>query len=217
MTKKRIDASKTIRVVLADDHEILREGLTSLLREERDIDVVGHAATGTEAVELADRLKPDIIVMDITMPKLNGLQATEQIRLKHPSIGVIILSMSAHDQFVMHALRAGVRAYLVKETAAHELITAIREVRAGRAYFSPAISGAIVDHFGGASRDKALTSKEHEVLCLIARGKTNREIGDLLCISAKTVDIHRQQIMRKLDVHNAASLARYAVEKGLVK
>jgi len=216
MTKK--DQSVEITILLADDHTIFRQGLTSLLRDEQDMRVVGEAGTSTEAVHLAHTLKPAIIVLDITMPDYNGLRAAHKILEQDPSIGIIILSMSADEEFVTQAISVGVKGYLIKQTAASELIIAIREVHRGNAFLSPAISRILVDTHrkGIAKKSFFLTVREKEILELVAAGKTSKEIADNLCISARTVHKHRQQIMEKLDIHDIASLTRYAMEKGMI-
>jgi DNA-binding NarL/FixJ family response regulator len=209
-----------IRVLLADDHTIFREGLKSLLEAECDISVIGEAATGRETVELAVRSKPDIIVMDIGMPEGTGIDATHRIRKSLPSCRVIVLSMYDDRTHVRLAVDAGVRGYLIKQTAAVDLIKAIHEVARGNAFFSPAISTILLDSGQQGSPIKSiqnLTEREEEILKLVAMGKTTPDIGYQLCISTKTVEKHRQQMMDKLGIHDIAGLTRFALSRGLIK
>jgi DNA-binding NarL/FixJ family response regulator len=209
-----------IRVMLADDHTIFREGLRALLEEESDIEVVGESSDGAELLEMLARLTPDVIVMDIGMPEVSGLEATRRIRSAHSGIRVLILSMSAHPDDVDQAIAAGVNGYLVKETAANDLLHAIRGVMIGNAFFSPSIAKILLaTRQSPAMRPPAphLTSREREILTLIAASKTNRDIALILSISPKTVDKHRGQIMSKLDIHDIAGLTRYAMVNGFLK
>ncbi len=206
-----------IGVLLADDHTIFRQGLKALLSAEPDITVVGEAATGNDALELARDLRPSIVIMDITMPEMNGLQAAARIHECDPSIGLIILSMSDDVECVTHAIQAGVRGYLVKQTASSELIFAIREIKKGNAYFSPTVSKAILQIRGATPLEPVLTLREREILQCISIGQTNSQISSTLCLSTKTIEKYRQQIMNKLDLHDAITLTRYAILKGIVK
>lgn len=207
-----------IRVLLADDHTIVRQGLRLLLENEHDIEIVGEASSGTEAVNLAEALSPSVIVMDITMPELNGIHATSRIMKTQPNAKVIVLSMSSDEEFVNQAIEAGVSGYLVKQTAASELISAIRSVDSGNAYLSPLISRLVLDGRRRQAQDpRELTLREKEILELIAEGKTTKDIGELLSVSIKTVAKHRQQIMDKLCLHDVASLTKYAISRGIVK
>jgi DNA-binding NarL/FixJ family response regulator len=216
---------KKINVLLADDHTVVRQGLRALLEAEPDIAVVGEAETGRQAVQLARNLLPDVVVMDIAMPLLNGLEATRQILKQGPATRVLILSSYGDDDYVHQLNEAGATGYLLKQTAAADLVTAIREARNGKAYFSPAISQRLMDHYRetllkGApvkKRTGLLTSREAEVLQLIAEGKANKQIGAELGISIKTVEKHRQQVMNKLNIHDTAGLTRYAISKGMIK
>jgi DNA-binding NarL/FixJ family response regulator len=210
--------SEKIRVLIADDHVIFRKGLSTLLQDEADIEVVGEAATGLEAVELAEKLMPSVVLMDITMPGMDGLHAASQIRKNHHKIRIIIISVSSDEEFVMQAIELGVNGYLVKQTAAGDVITAIREVCKGNAFLSPSVSKVFMEshnHPGG--RDTLLTLRERDVLRVVVEGRTNREISAILCISVKTVEKYRQQIMDKLDIHDVAGLTRFAISKGFVK
>lgn len=205
-----------IRVVLADDHTFFREGLKVLLENQPDMEVVGEAGSGMKALELANELEPSIIIMDITMPDLNGLQASGLILRSHPKIKIIILSMWEDVTYVKQAVDLGIRGYVVKQTAGRELIHAIRSVVAGEGYFSPSVTKVLLE-----KRDQpgevSLTFREKEVLQLVAEGKTSKEISTALMMGIKTVERCRQQIMAKLDIHDVASLTRYAVAKGFVK
>lgn len=211
---------KKIKIILADDHTIFREGLRALLENEHDIEIIGETSNGANAVELAREKKPDVIVMDITMPELNGLLATSKIKSFRPETGVVILTMSEDEELVEQAIQAGVNGYLVKETASSDLLAAIREVNKGNAFFSPSVSKVLLakkQNILTPGSVPQLTFREKEVLQLIAGSKTNKEIGVLLNISPKTVDGHRQQIMEKLDIHDIAGLTRYAIQKGFLK
>ncbi len=214
-----------IQVLLADDHTIVRQGLRVLLEAETDIAVVGDAETGRQALQLAKKHHPDVVVMDVAMPVLNGLEATRQLVKEVPGIKVLILSSYNDDEYMRLLTEAGATGYLLKQTAATELITAIRETNKGNAYFSPAISRRLLDHCreafmrGGTERKglELLTSREAEVLQLIAEGRANKQIAAELCISAKTVEKHRAQLMAKLNIHDIASLTRYAISKGVIE
>jgi len=207
---------ETIRVLLADDHTVVRQGLRALLEVEPDISVVGEAETGRQAVQLAGKLRPDVVVMDIAMPVLNGLEATRQIIKMVPAAKVLVLSSYSDDEYVYQLTEAGAVGYLLKQTAAADLIKAVREAKKGRTFFSPAISRRLLDHyrercFGGAPVKKtrySLTLREREVLQLIAEGRLNKQIAAELCISVKTVEKHRQQVMNKLNIHDIAGLTR---------
>lgn len=212
-----------IKVLLADDHTIVRKGLRSLLDAEHDIKVVGEAENGREAMEKAETLRPDIIVMDHTMPVLNGLEATRQIRQRSPDIQVLILTMHTNEEYVFQFLQAGAAGYLVKESAPDELVTAIHAVRRGESFLSPAVSRTVIDEYVRRVQDVAipdsysqLTPREREILQLIAEGYSNREIGEQLVISAKTAAVHRANIMQKLDLHNMADLTKFAIRKGII-
>ncbi|MBU6402621.1 MAG: response regulator transcription factor [Verrucomicrobia bacterium] len=214
-----------ITVLLADDHTVVRQGLRALLAAEEDIDIVGEADTGRQAVQLVKKLLPDVVVMDIAMPMLNGLEATRQITREVPSAKVIILSSYSDDEYVNQLTEAGALGYLIKQTAANDLLKAIREAHKGNAYFSPSISKRLLDNYResflrGTPLRKAgerLTSRELEVLQLIAEGKANKQIAAELAISIKTVEKHRQQVMNKLNIHDVAGLTRYAISKGIIE
>jgi DNA-binding NarL/FixJ family response regulator len=214
-----------IRVLLVDDHTVVRQGLRALLEAEPDITVVGEAETGRQAVQLVKKHLPEVVVMDIAMPMLNGLEATRQIIKEVPRAKVLMLSSYSDDEYVEQLTEAGAAGYLLKQTAATDLIKAIREANKGNAFFSPAISRRLLQHCRDAfanpgvaqKRTNPLTSRESEVLQLIAEGRPNKQIAAELCISIKTVEKHRQQVMNKLNIHDVAGLTRYAISKGIVE
>ena len=214
-----------IKVLLADDHTVVRQGLRVLLEAEPDIAVVGEASNGREAVQMARKLLPDVVVMDIAMPTLNGLAATRQIAKEVPSAKLLVLSSYNDDEYVHQVTGAGATGYLLKQTAATDLIKAVREARRGNAYFSPVISKRLVERYREAvlsgtpvkKQADQLTSREAEVLQLIAEGRANKQIAAELCISIKTVEKHRQQVMNKLNIHDIAGLTRYAISKGVIE
>jgi DNA-binding NarL/FixJ family response regulator len=213
-----------IRVLLAEDHTIVRKGLRSLLEDEEGIEVIGEAEDGREAIKLAEKLHPDIVVMDIAMPGLNGLEATRQLRKLHPEIKILILSVYANEEYVFQTLQAGAEGYLVKKAAPSELILAIKAVHQGNSFLSPSISRTVIDEYirraeeisEGDDAFKNLTARETEVLQLIAEGRKTREIAELLYISIKTVETHRAHIMDKLGIHSTAELTQYAISKGII-
>jgi len=211
-----------IRILLADDHQIVRGGFRSLLQQQRDLEVVGEAGDGRAALELARRLKPDMIVMDVAMPDLNGVDATRQILRELPNVKVLALSMHPSRRVVTDMLRAGACGYLVKTCALEELVQAVRAVDAGKTYLSPEIAGGVVEEYvhrvaAGASGPSpaALSQREREVLQLVAEGKTTRQIAAALHVTVKTVETHRHNIMEKLKVHSVAELTKYAIREGL--
>jgi DNA-binding NarL/FixJ family response regulator len=213
---------KKISILLVDDHIVVRQGLKALLAAEPDFEVVGEAENGQQALALARNKTPDVVVMDVAMPQMNGHTATRQILKAHPATRVLVLSTYTNDECVLELLNAGAKGYLMKQTAANELCHAIRHVRLGHQYLSPILArrlnsqrnGAFVHGASDSSRD--LTAREVEVLKLIAEGLSNREIGDALGISIKTVEKHRQGTMNKLDIHEVAGLTRYALSKRMV-
>jgi DNA-binding NarL/FixJ family response regulator len=206
------------RIIVADDHLIVRQGLRSILEKE-SCTVVGEAGDGREAVRLAQELSPDVAVLDLSMPLLNGLDAAREIIKVSPQTKVILLTMHTEDPYVMEALRAGVRGYLLKTQAAQDLVQAIREVSRGSMYLSPGISRAVVEAYLAKSElpPDPLTPREREVLQLIAEGKTTKEAAAVLGVSVKTAESHRTRIMEKLEIHETASLVRYAIRRGLVQ
>lgn len=215
-----------ITVLLAEDHAIVREGLRSLLELEKDISVVGEAENGRQAVELADRLRPDVIVMDIAMPLLNGMEATRQILRDHPQTRIIILSAHGDEAYVEQVIRLGASGYLVKQITAQILPEAIRRVHRGETCFSPAVGGSPVQNLQkglapGSPKPMlgtaSLTSREMEVLQLVAEGAANKQIAAELHISIKTVEKHRQSLMNKLNIHDTAGLTRFAISAGIIE
>lgn len=214
-----------IRVLLADDHTVVRQGLRALLAAEEDIEVVGEAENGRRAVQMVRDFTPDVVVIDIAMPVLNGVEATRQILRAAPKTKVLVLSSYSDDEYVQQLAESGVAGYLVKQTAGNELVKAIREASKGNAFFSPAIAKRLRDHCrealdpGQSTRQRGpyLTTREAEVLQLIAEGCANKQIAAELCISIKTVEKHRQQVMNKLGIHDVAGLTRHAIEKGIIE
>ena len=209
----------TAKVLLVDDHKIVREGLRALLEAESEFEVVGEAGDGREAIGLVPERRPDVVVMDISMPGLGGVEATRRIRAKEPDVKVLALSVHAEKQFVAGMLRAGASGYLLKTEAADELVLAIWTVLQGGRYVSPQLVDSNVENYVQQLIDEwklpVLTSREREVLRLIAEGKKNRQIANELYMSQKTVDNQRQHIMQKLDLHNTADLTRYAIKEGI--
>ena len=215
---------KRITVLLAEDHQLVREGFRSLLVHESDIEVVGEAETGRQAVQLTRKLRPAVVVMDIAMPLLNGLEATRQIRKDFPNIKVLILSAHSDDAYVEQVAALGASGFLLKQTSSHNLAKAIREVEKGNSFFSHSISRRVQDRSrksvarGGSEKNgNRLSSREVEVLQLIAEGKPNKQVAAELGVSFKTVDKHRQHLMSKLDIHDVAGLTRYAIAEGIVE
>ncbi|MBN2542557.1 response regulator transcription factor [bacterium] len=211
----------SIKIVIADDHEIMREGLRNLLEEQYNMEVVGEAENGRRAVELVEELNPDVVVMDISMPDLNGIEATRQVIKVCPGVKVVALSMHSQKRFVKEMLQAGASGYVLKNDAFTELIKAINSVNIGDKYLSTRITGEVIDEFVGSVSEKkstlepGLTAREREVLQLLAEGKTTKEIAQLLFVSERTVDTHRTNIMKKLDIHTIAGLTKYAINEGL--
>lgn len=214
--------TEKIRILLAEDHRILREGIRSLLEDNDDMVVVGEAEDGRGAVALTAKLKPDVVLMDIAMPLLNGLEATRQIKRDYPDVRVLVLTMHDNEEYVRQVLAAGALGYVLKYAAASELISAIRTVYRGESVLSPAITRLVIEDYlrwadiKPTENDK-LTPREREVLQLIAEGYTNKEIGEILKISIKTVKAHRSNLMNKLDLHDRGELIRYAIQKKIIE
>jgi len=216
---------KRITLLLAEDHTVVREGFRRLLELEADLDVVGEAQDGRQAVQMVAQLKPDVVLMDIAMPRLNGMEATRQMLKANPLTKVLMLSAHSDDAYVFSALEAGASGFLLKQTTASDLCRAIREVRAGRKFFSPTIARRF-ERLNSQSRSRgaapgkkfgSLTSREMEVLQLIAEGKANKETAAVLGIGMKTVEKHREHLMEKLDIHDTAGLTRYAISAGIIE
>ena len=212
-----------VRVLLGDDHTVLRQGLRKILEDRRDLRVVAEAGNGRDAVREAIEQNPDVAVLDIGMPLLNGIEATRQIVRRAPGVRILILSMHSDQAYVTQAVQAGARGYLLKESAGSELIAAIAAVAAGKTFFSPAIAQVVFDDYvrslserGITDRYDALSEREREVLQLVAEGKSSKEIADVLSISPATVETHRTHLLQKLGLRNTAEVVRYAARRGIV-
>lgn len=212
-----------IKILLADDHTIVRKGIRSLLDGEADIEVVDEAENGREVLEKVEKLLPDIVLMDSTMPVLNGLEATRQITKRFPQVKVLVLTMHTNEEYILQFLQAGASGYLVKQSAPQELVSAIQAVHRGDYFLSPAISRTIVEEYirqakisDKEDRYDQLTDREREVLQLIVEGFSNREIAERLNISLKTAGVHRINLMHKLNIHNLTELTKFAIRKGII-
>jgi two-component system response regulator NreC len=212
-----------IRILLADDHNVVRKGLRLLLESQPGFRVIADAADGREAVSLAAQHAPDVVVLDVAMPGLNGIESARQILAKRPETAVVFLSMHSDESYVLKALKAGARAYLLKDSADSDLINAVTAVSEGKAFFSPAISKMLVEDYVRQMRERAvedsfdlLTTREREVLQLLAEGKSNKDVAALLNLSLYTVETHRGNILQKLNLHSSAELILYAVRKGVI-
>jgi two-component system, NarL family, response regulator NreC len=212
-----------IRVILADDHAVMRHGLRLILEQQEGFEVLGEARDGREAVSLAQALHPDVAVLDITMPNLNGIEAARQITDKQPDVAVVVLSMHADESYVLRALKAGARGYLLKESPEADFVSAIRTVSDGKAFFSPAVSRLLVEDYVRQLQDKdiedsydLLTPREREVLQLVAEGKSNKEIANLLNLSLYTVETHRSNILGKLNLQSVPELILFGLRKGVI-
>jgi len=212
-----------IRILLADDHTVMRNGLRLLLERQPNLEVVGEASDGRETVRMAERVSPDVVVMDIAMPNLNGIEATRQITASRPEAAIVILSMHSDESYVVRALKAGARAYLLKDSAEGDLISAIHAISEGKSFFSPAISRILVEDYMRQLEQRhvedtyeLLTAREREILQLLAEGKTNKEVAAILNLSVYTIETHRTHILQKLNLHNVPELILYAVRKGII-
>lgn len=214
---------RKIQILIADDHKLMRSGLRLLIEQRSDFSVVGEASDGREAVSLATSLRPDVVVMDISMPSLNGIEAAQQITQHQPETGVIILSMHPDESYVLRALKAGAKGYLLKDSAESDLILAVRAIAGGKSFFSPAVSRVLLDDYvrklkrsGAEDAYDLLTAREREILQLVAEGKSNKDVANLLNLSVYTVETHRSNIMQKLRLKGVPELTLYAVRKGLI-
>lgn len=205
-----------IRVFVADDHAIVREGLVQLLQLQPDLTVVGASADGTQCLRLISELTPDVAVLDISMPGLNGIDVTASLRQAGLPVQVVILSMHSSPEFVFKALEVGAKAYLQKESAAAEVVEAIRAVHAGRRYLDSRIGAIIADHVGGSLGLESLSRRERQILQLVAEGRSSSQIGELLCLSPKTVDTYRSRLMQKLGLSDLVSLVKFAIRNDLI-
>jgi two-component system, NarL family, response regulator NreC len=219
--KKETWGKGMIRILVADDHQIVRQGLRMLLAGEADMEVVGEADNGRKALRMAEELLPNVIIMDISMPDLNGIEATRQLLAQTPGIKVIALSMHSDSLFVMNMIKAGASGYLLKDCAMEELVKAIRIVVANKTFLSPGVSDIVIRDFvsgwqaTASSAFNVLSTREREVLQLMAEGKSTNQIADNLCVSVKTVEAHRKQVMNKLGIHSVAELTKYAIRQGI--
>ncbi len=215
--------NKPHRIVIVEDHRILREGLRALLSSNPDFEVVGEAENGVEAIRRAEELEPDLVLLDLSMPKMDGLDAIAEIKNKCPGTKLLVLTVHKAEEYIFASLKAGADGYLLKDATYEELALAIKNVLAGRPYLSPGISGKLVAGYlkgkkpsSLESSSRALTQRERQIMKLIAEGNKNKEIAEFLYISVKTVEKHRANLMRKLNLHNASAITAYALEKGLV-
>ena len=214
---------KTIRILLADDHTVVRKGLRLLLESHAGFEVVADACDGREAIALAEQHQPDVAVLDIGMPVLNGIEAARQLSAKLPRTAIVMLSMHSDEGYVLRALKSGARAYLLKDSAEYDLIAAIKAVSEGKAFFSPAISKMLVEDYMRQMRERdvedsyeLLTTREREILQLLAEGESNKDVASRLHLSLYTVETHRSNIFQKLNLHSSAELTLYAIRKGVI-
>ncbi|MET0214027.1 MAG: response regulator transcription factor [Vicinamibacterales bacterium] len=213
-----------LRIVLADDHTLFRQGVRRVLEEQAGWQVVAEASDGAEAVRLTLEREPNIVILDIAMPRLNGVEATRQIARRLPDVRVLIVSMYSDDLYITQSLQAGAHGFILKDSADADLVRAVRDLAAGKSYFSPAVSKVVLDDYvrhltdrGVTDRFDALSEREREVFQLIAEGHSNKDIAQLLHLSPGTVETHRARVMEKLDVHSAAQIVLYAVRKGVIR
>ena len=214
----------TVRIVLADDHTIMRNGLRLMLERQKEFQIVGEAGNGREALEVVHRAKPDVVILDIAMPLLNGIEAAKRIANDHPKTAVLILSMHADEGYILKALKAGARGYLLKDSAEADLIGAVRAICAGKAFFSPAVSKVLAEDYlrqvqqrGAEDPYDLLTARERELLQLVAELKPTKDIAAILGVSPHTVDTHRANLLQKLNLHSIPELILYAVRRGVIR
>ena len=222
MKRLEHDMLMDTKVLLADDHAILRDGLRMVLEAQQGITVVGEAEDGRQALEMVERLHPDVVVMDIAMPNMNGLEAARQIKRRWPDVRIVILTMHENQQYLTQIVKVGASGAVLKRSAGTELVSAIKAAARGESYFSPSIAGMLLEDYRARLTQEApeetevLTEREREVLQLIAEGKTNQEIAEILTLSIKTVQTHRAHILEKLDVHDRTDLVKYAIRQGMI-
>jgi DNA-binding NarL/FixJ family response regulator len=214
---------KPYRIVIVEDHRILREGLRSLLSSSPDFEVVGEAEDGREAILCVEEYKPDLVLMDLSMPKMDGLDAIGEVKNRCPKAKLLVLTVHKAEEYIFESLKAGADGYLLKDATHEELVLAIKNVLDGKPYLSPGISGKLVEGYlegrkitTSSSKAEILTQRERQILKLIAEGQKNKEIAEFLCISIKTVEKHRANLMKKLNLHNASAITAYALEKGVI-
>jgi two-component system response regulator NreC len=216
---------KKIRILLADDHSVVRSGLRSIFKTNKDFNVIGEAANGVDALRLASRLKPDIVILDVSMPKMNGIEAARAIKEKLPETKILILTVQEKEEYVYEMIRAGASGYVLKDAEKSEIFKAVRAVASGDQFFSPHISELIIDYFVRRKKDadvkpastkKNLTKREMEIMRLIAQGSSSREIAAKLFLSASTINTHRANLMQKLNIHDTAGLVRFALQQGIL-
>lgn len=215
---------RKVRILIADDHTIVRQGMRKLLETYPDFHIIEESRDGAEAVEAVARLRPDLVIMDISMPGLNGLEATREIKKQFPEMRILILTMHAEKEYIFKILQSGASGYLLKGASVEELVTAIRAVDRGESYLNPPASKSMMEDYlraphteKEAGSPQSLTAREKEILQMIAEGYTSKNIATKLCLSSKTIETHRAHIMQKLDIHHAAGLIRYAIQKGWVE
>lgn len=213
-----------VRILIADDHGIVRKGLRLQLEQQKDFEVVGEATDGREAIRMTEELNPDVVIIDVAMPNLNGIQATTQLVKKNPNLGVIILSMYSDESYLTRALSAGAKGYLLKDTADVDLYRAVQVVAQGKPFFSPTIANTLLEDYMRQLQQRGLqdsydllTDREKEILQLLAEGKANKEVAVALDLSPNTVETHRTRIMQKLDLHSSAEIVLYAVRKKIIR
>ncbi len=213
-----------IRVIIADDHAIVREGVRMILAKEPDIEVVGEAGDGRQAIDLVGKLRPHVVIMDLTMPGMGGIEATKQVKEHHPAVNVLALTMHEDESYVFQLLRAGASGYVLKRAAAQDLVQAVRAAATGEAFLYPSVARKVVEDYlkrveqgEGRERYDGLTDREKEILTQIAQGLANQQIAEKLYISIKTVQTHRAHILEKLGLHDRTELVRYAIRKGLIE